>query len=148
MGALIFDESARILLVERGREPLRGLWSLPGGGVETGETLSSAVAREVLEETGLVVEPGPAVEIFERIMPDDQGRPEYHYVLVDFICRITSGALVPGDDVSDVRWTAMQDLPSVRLTEGTLRVIEKAYAIHLCIEPAPTYSSTKSSNSS
>ena len=129
VGALIFD-GARLLIVERGREPLKGFWSLPGGAVETGERLSDAVAREVLEETGLVVEPVRMFEIFERIMPDAEGRAEYHYVLMDYICTITGGTLAPGDDVSRVEWVTQQELSRFRLTEGTLEVIERAYLAH------------------
>jgi 8-oxo-dGTP diphosphatase len=143
VGALIFDEDQRLLLVERGREPLKGFWSLPGGVLETGETLAEGVRREVLEETGLLVELVETVEIFERIMRDAQGKTEYHYVLVDYICRVTGGALAAADDVSDVRWVSKQDLHGVRLTEGTLGVIEKAYSILLCSAPAPIYSNTK-----
>jgi 8-oxo-dGTP diphosphatase len=144
VGALIFDEDLRLLLVERGREPLKGLWSLPGGALETGETIAEGIQREVLEETGLRVEPLQTVEIFERIMRDASGRAEYHYVLVDSICRVTGGALAAADDVSDVRWVSKQDLDDIRLTEGTLAVIEKAYSILLCSAPAPIFSNTKS----
>lgn len=144
MGALIFDDDRRLLLVERGREPLKGFWSLPGGVLETGETIAEGVMREVLEETGLTVEPLQIVEIFERIMRDAEGRAEYHYVLVDYICRMTGGTLAAADDVSNVLWVKKQDLTGVRLTEGTLGVIEKAYSILLCSAPAPTFSNTKS----
>ena len=144
MGALIFDEDHRLLLVERGREPLKGFWSLPGGVLETGETIAEGVMREVLEETGLTVEPLQIVEIFERIMRDAEGRAEYHYVLVDYICRMTGGTLAAADDVANVLWVEKQDLDGVRLTEGTLGVIEKAYSILLCSAPAPIFSNTKS----
>jgi 8-oxo-dGTP diphosphatase len=126
--------------VERGREPLKGWWSLPGGVLETGETLATGVAREVSEETGLVIEPLQAIEIFERIMRDEEGRAEYHYVLVDYICRVTGGVLAPADDVSAVQWVSKQDLCRIRLTEGTMAVIEKAYSILLCSAPVPNYS--------
>lgn len=118
-----------VLLVERGNEPLLGYWSLPGGVVEAGETLDTAVRREVLEETGLVVEPLEVVEIFERIMPDSEGRTEYHYVLVDYLCEPTSGTLGAADDASQARWFRKHALPALRLTEGTLPVIEKAFAV-------------------
>src|SRR5580698_4989474 len=81
VGALIF-EGSNILLVERAKEPLQGYWSLPGGIVEVGEKLEDAVRREVREETGLEIDPLEMFEIFERIMPDAEGRPEYHYVLI------------------------------------------------------------------
>jgi 8-oxo-dGTP diphosphatase len=107
---------------------LKGYWSLPGGLVETGETLAAATAREVIEETGLVVEPLRVFEVFERIMRDDQGRAEYHYVLVDYICRVTGGHLGAADDVSRVLWITQQELPGFRLTEGTRDVIERAWS--------------------
>lgn len=127
MGALIFDDEKRILLIERGGEPLRGWWSLPGGVLETGETLADGVRREVLEETGLIVEPEQMIEVFERIMRDADGRPEYHYVLIDYICRMTGGTLKPADDCADARWMARSECDQVRITDGTLSVIEKAW---------------------
>src|SRR5437660_11822369 len=81
VGALIFQRG-RILMAQRGKEPLIGWWSLPGGALEIGESLDHAVRREVLEETGLVVEPVRVFEIFERIMRDSDGAPEYHYILI------------------------------------------------------------------
>ena len=127
VGALIFDAQNRILLIERGGEPLKGWWSLPGGVLETGETLADGVRREVKEETGLIVEPEQMVEVFERIMRDAEGRPEYHYVLIDYICRVTGGSLAPADDCADARWTSRQECGDLRITEGTLSVIEKAW---------------------
>jgi ADP-ribose pyrophosphatase YjhB (NUDIX family) len=86
-----------IVLVRRRFEPLAGRWSLPGGAVEAGETLAAAVAREVVEETGLVVDVGPVVEVFDRIMRDDAGRVQYHFVLIDYLCLATGGRLAFGD---------------------------------------------------
>jgi len=126
VGALIFDESGRILLVKRGREPLKGWWSLPGGVLECGESLVEGVRREVREETGLEVEPIRLVEVFERILRDSEGRPEYHYVLLDYLCRPLGGVLAAADDCAAVRWTSYEELPSLKVTEGTLAVIEKA----------------------
>ncbi len=126
IGALIFD-GGRILLVERGKDPLKGYWSLPGGVLETGETLAQGIIREVREETGLEVEPLGVVEIFERIIRDARGLPEYHYVLIDYICRITGGTLEAADDASRVEWAGRDALPAYRLTAGTLPVIEKGF---------------------
>ncbi len=125
VGAIIWDGD-RVVLVERGNEPLKGIWSVPGGLVEVGESLKEAIRREVREETNLDVEPLSVVEIFERIMRDDAGRPEYHYVLVDFLCRVLGGKLEAATDVSRARWVPRTDLHSYRITEGTLAVIEKA----------------------
>ncbi len=126
MGALIFRRES-ILLVERGREPLKGYWSLPGGLVESGELLADAVKREVLEETGFRVKPVEMFQLFERIMRDSDQRPEYHYVLVDYVCKVVSGELCAGDDVSRTEWVRRGSLKDYRLTEGTLGVIEKAF---------------------
>lgn len=128
VGALIFDEARNILLVERGSEPMKGYWSIPGGILETGERLEAGVRREVMEETGLEVEALSMFEIFERIIPDDQGAIEYHYVLVDYLCRPSGGRLAPATDVSRAEWVSEQNLHSYRITEGTLGVIEKAFA--------------------
>lgn len=130
VGALIFTRSGRrgpILLVERGGQPLRGYWSLPGGLVEPGEKLEEAVRREILEETGLRIEPVRLFEVFERIMRDARGRTEYHYVLADYVCRVSGGALRAGDDVSRAEWVRRADLDRYKITEGTREVIERAY---------------------
>jgi len=126
VGALIIEGDS-ILLVERAREPLQGWWSLPGGVLEPGELLRDAVCREVLEETGLIVEPLEVIEIFERIIRDAEGRAEYHYVLVDYLCRVIGGVLAASDDAARAEWFARQDLPKLRITEGTLPVIERAF---------------------
>jgi 8-oxo-dGTP diphosphatase len=126
VGALII-EGNRILLVERGKEPLKGYWSLPGGILEVGESLDQAIRREVLEETGLVIEPVEVVELFERIMRDDEGRTEYHYLLVDYLCRVTGGTLEAADDASRAAWFDKEELTGLKLTQGTLPVILKAF---------------------
>jgi 8-oxo-dGTP diphosphatase len=124
---LIFEDG-KILLVERGKEPLKGYWSIPGGIVETGEKLEQGIRREVAEETGLEVEPYSMFEIFERIMPDKEGKPEYHYVLIDYLCRRLGGEPIAASDASRVEWVAEKNLRQYRLTEGTLGVIERAFA--------------------
>jgi 8-oxo-dGTP diphosphatase len=127
---LIFKDRGRrgpILLVERGKNPLKGFWSLPGGLVETGESLQEAVQREVLEETGLRVKPLEMFELFERIIRDAKGRAEYHYVLADYICRVEGGVLQAGDDVARAEWVERTSLCDYKLTEGTREVIERAF---------------------
>jgi ADP-ribose pyrophosphatase YjhB (NUDIX family) len=126
VGALIFKRD-RILMAERGKEPLKGWWSIPGGALETGESLKDAVCREVREETGLIVEPRGVFEVFERIMRDGHGAAEYHFVLIDYICRVAGGTLQAGDDVCRVEWVRRRDLPALQITDGTLGVIEKAF---------------------
>ena len=126
VGAVILRRSS-VLLVERGREPLKGYWSLPGGLVEAGERVTDALRREIKEETGLHVEPVFSFEVFERIMFDASGRPEYHYVLLDYLCRVVGGELRAGDDVSRAEWVGRARLNDYQLTEGTRAMIEKAF---------------------
>ena len=126
VGALVFDGS-RVLLVERGKPPLVGYWSLPGGVVETGERLEDALAREVWEETGLNVTVDSIATVFERIMPDESSRCEYHYVLIDFHCSVTGGELRPGDDSKSAQWFEVNQLDGLTLTAGTCEVIMASY---------------------
>ncbi len=127
VGALIFD-GGRLLIVQRASDPFKGYWSLPGGILETGETLDQGVRREVREETGLEVEPLSVFEIFERIIRDAEGKAEFHYVVVDYLCKAIGGNLASGSDVSAVAWVLEQNLGDYHLTEGTLSVIERAFA--------------------
>ena len=128
VGALIFRRDS-ILLVQRGKEPLKGYWSLPGGLVEAGERLEAAVEREVAEETGLVVRAQYLAEVFQRIMRDEQGRTEYHYVLADYVCRVAQrGTAQAGDDAGKVAWVKIKKLGELLLTEGTKEVVERVYA--------------------
>ncbi len=141
VGAVVFDADC-VLLVRRAKAPLAGEWSLPGGAVELGETLEEAIVREVTEETGLRVTPLREVKAFDHIDRDAEGRIRFHYVLVDFLCRIEAGgtksgaleleqpvkksALQHGSDVSDARWVAVEGLRTSKefpLTERALEVI-------------------------
>ena len=126
VGAIIIEEG-RVVLVKRGHPPLEGKWSIPGGVLEVGETLRKAVVREALEETGLAVEPGELLGVFERVLPDEQGRMKYHYVLIDFLCRRVAGELVAGDDAEEVRWFRREELGSLELARETEEVILKGF---------------------
>jgi 8-oxo-dGTP diphosphatase len=134
VGAIIFDGDPRVLLIQRGQEPLKGEWSLPGGAVELGETLDAAVCREVLEETGLVVEAVAVVEVFDRIALDADGRVRFHYVLVDYLCRVTGGGVACATDAADARWFALGELGSI--APFTVAVIEKARSMMQAALPA------------
>jgi 8-oxo-dGTP diphosphatase len=133
VGAIIFRTGSggrkEVLLVERAGNPLKGYWSIPGGLLETGETLEAAVTREVWEETGLRVKVERFFEIFERIMPDAKGRTEYHYLLIDFLCRQVGGKLRPATDVSNVAWVSKAHLGDYKITEGTRAVVERAFRV-------------------
>ena len=125
VGAVIVD-AGNVVLIRRRFEPLAGQWSLPGGSLELGETLERGAAREALEETGLQVEVGPIVEVFDRIMLDEERRVRYHFVLVDYLCRPVGGALQAGSDADDAVLVAPASLGAYDLTEKATAVIAKA----------------------
>ncbi len=124
VGAFVFDPEGRVLLVERANPPGEGLWSVPGGKLEPGETLVQAVAREVREETGLVVEVGTLACVVERIGDD------YHYVILDYLARPIGGKIAPGSDARSSRFVSDPELPKLPLTEGLMLLIERARAAH------------------
>jgi len=130
VGAVILDDGDRVVLVKRAHEPLKGCWSLPGGAVEVGETLEAALTREVREETGLEIRIGPVVDVLNRIHLAEDGRVEFHFVIVDYLCRIHSNAggagLVAGSDADEVRWVSAADLAQYALTDQAIAVIRKA----------------------
>jgi len=127
VGAVIVEQS-RVLLIRRGQPPLLGEWSLPGGVLECGETLREAVVREAREETGLVVETGEMLGVYERVIRGGEGRVRYHYVLIDFLCRPVGGDLNAGSDAADVRWFTRDELPALNLADDTNDVVLKGLA--------------------
>jgi 8-oxo-dGTP diphosphatase len=129
VGAVVLDGD-RVLLVKRAHEPLKGEWSLPGGAVELGETLETAIVREVREETGLTVEVGPMVDVLDRLRHDPNGRLKYHYVLIDFVCRPATGVLCCASDAEAAEWAALNNLARYALADATLSVIQKAVDRH------------------
>jgi ADP-ribose pyrophosphatase YjhB (NUDIX family) len=120
VAAVIFDAAGRVLLVQRGRPPGEGLWTVPGGKLEAGERLADAVVREVREETGLDVTCGALVEVVER-MGDG-----WHYVILDYLATVIGGTLMPADDVRDARWTTPADRAALALTDGLEPVLAHA----------------------
>ncbi|HEV8524831.1 MAG TPA: NUDIX hydrolase [Terriglobales bacterium] len=125
VGAVIV-QNGRALVVRRSTEPLMGEWSIPGGVLELGETLRQGAEREALEETGLTVEVGEVLEVFDRIVPDAEGKTRFHYVLIDFLCRPVAGELRPGGDAAEVRWISREELKTFAIAEPAAAVIRKA----------------------
>lgn len=125
VGAVII-ENDRVLLIKRGKAPLLGEWSIPGGMLELGETLRQGAEREALEETGLVVRAKQLLGVFDRIVPDEAKRTLYHYVLIDFLCERISGDLQPAGDAVDARWYTPNEVAHISLAEDTTAVIRTA----------------------
>jgi len=129
VGAVIIDRG-RVLLVRRGSPPMLGQWTIPGGVVELGETLRSAAEREAQEETGLTVHVGEVIEVIDRILPGDDGRTQFHYVLIDFLCSVVQGEAQAGSDAAEVAWAAENELEKFKLEKKALEVIREAFAQH------------------
>jgi 8-oxo-dGTP diphosphatase len=128
VGAIIIEDS-RVVLVKRLHPPLQAEWSIPGGVLEIGELVREAAVREAREETGLTVEPGELLGVYDRVLRNPEHRVQYHYVLIDFLCRRVAGDLAAASDAAEVRWFRREELPGLRLAEDTLDVIGKGFAV-------------------
>jgi 8-oxo-dGTP diphosphatase len=141
VGAVVVHEG-RVLLIRRGKEPLRGRWLVPGGTVEWGETLEDALVREVQEETGLTVRPREMVAVLDRIH-QEQGEVRYHFVIVDYLCDWVSGTLLAGSDAEEAALVPVAELPAYDVPEEALEVIAKG--LRLCGIAATISSNTSHS---
>lgn len=128
VGAVVVS-GGRALLVQRDKEPAKGVWSIPGGMVETGEKIREAVIREIREETGLEIEVGQRLEILERIFRDDSGRVKYHYVLIDYRAVPIGGTLCASSDARQAAFFTPRQLKELHLADVTDRVVRKALEI-------------------
>ena len=126
VGAIIID-NGRVVLVKRAHPPLQDQWSIPGGVLEVGELVREAAVREAREETGLTVEPGELLGVYDRVLRDSEKRVQYHYVLIDFLCRPVAGDLAAASDAAEVRWFAREELAGLNLVDDTLDVIRKGF---------------------
>lgn len=126
VGAIII-EGDRVLLVKRAHPPIQGQWSIPGGVLEVGEMVREAAVREAREETGLVVEPGELLGVYDRILRDSEHRIQYHYVLIDFLCRRVGGELLADSDAAEVQWFRREELTLLHLAPDTQEVIAKGF---------------------
>jgi 8-oxo-dGTP diphosphatase len=127
VGAIII-EGDRVVLVKRAHPPLQAQWSIPGGVLEIGELVREACTREAREETGLTVEPIELLGVYDRVLRNPEQRVQYHYVLIDFLCRRVAGDLSAASDAAAVRWFTPKELPEMKLAEDTMDVIQKGFA--------------------
>jgi 8-oxo-dGTP diphosphatase len=119
--------NGRTLLIRRGNAPLEGQWSIPGGMLELGESISEGVRRELAEETGIEVRVLDLIEVFERLIPGDGGRTRYHFVILDYLCEMVGGEAKAASDVTDVAWAGEEELKKYELTAIATRVIKRAF---------------------
>ncbi len=128
VGSIII-EGDRVVLVKRAHPPIQGQWSIPGGVLEVGELVREAAIREAREETGLIVDPGELLGVFDRVLRDAEKRVQYHYVLIDFLCKRVGGELLAASDAAEVQWFTREELGALDLAEDTLEVIHKGFMI-------------------
>ncbi len=124
VGALVLRDN-KVLLVKRNHPPAQGLWALPGGRVNLGETLQQAAQREIKEETGLDIIPGPPIYSFDSIHRDSDGQVRFHYVIIDLLAEYKSGTLKAGDDASEVGWFSLDDLEKIQVNESTKKLVKQ-----------------------
>jgi len=122
VGAIVIEKE-RVLLVRRGIPPSLGLWAIPGGSVEIGETLKEAAEREILEETGVRIEADRPVYSFDFIERDEDGEIRFHYVIVDLMARYAGGEVRAADDAADAKWLTWKEIECLPVSPNTLRVL-------------------------
>jgi 8-oxo-dGTP diphosphatase len=128
VGGVVIHEG-RVLLIRRGQPPLEGRWSIPGGILEIGETIAAAIGRELKEEAGVTVRVLGLIEIYEKVLRDADNRPQYHFVILDYMCEFVEGVATAGGDVTDAEWVSEGELEKMHLTSAALRVVKKAFAL-------------------
>jgi 8-oxo-dGTP diphosphatase len=124
VGAVVLHQN-RILLIRRGKEPAQGQWAIPGGRVELGETMHTAVIREIMEETSVSIRPGELVYYFETIQPDPEGKIQFHYAIFDFMAEYLAGEPTPRDDALDARWVSAMDVQTYKLNSKTRHLLQR-----------------------
>ncbi|HEV2420195.1 MAG TPA: NUDIX hydrolase [Candidatus Acidoferrales bacterium] len=127
VGGVVIHDS-RVLLIRRGQPPFEGRWSIPGGILEIGETIALGIERELKEETGVRVRAGDLIEIYEKVVRDEQNKPQYHFVILDYACEFVEGTARASGDVTDAAWVSEQELDALALTTAAKRVIRKAFS--------------------
>lgn len=126
VGAIVFKDD-KVLLVRRGQAPSKGLWAIPGGSVELGETLQEAAEREIFEESGLTIRANEPVFTFDLVERDEKERIRYHYVIVDLMADYVDGQPRPGDDVTEVRWISSQEMGKLEVSPKTLELLKEQF---------------------
>jgi len=126
VGAVVFKNN-EVLLVKRGKPPAEGSWAIPGGSVRLGESLQAAAEREIREETGVIIQAGEPIFVFDTIERDDAGQVRFHYIVIDLIAEYISGEPVPGDDAADARWISASDMDTLEVNIRTRGLLNKFF---------------------
>ena len=127
VGVVVFNDQKQVALVKRGNEPAKGLWAIPGGKVELGEQVRETAIREVREECNIEIEPQDLLGVVDLILKDNNGKVQYHYILIDYLAKYTTGDLTPQSDATEAGWFFQHELDKLNIPELTLKVLEKAF---------------------
>jgi 8-oxo-dGTP diphosphatase len=133
VGAVVFKDN-KVLLIRRAKPPAKGLWAIPGGSVNLGETLQQAAERETLEETNLTIQATKPVFTFEVIEKDDNNQVRFHYVIIDLVADYISGIPLPGDDADEVRWVSSKELKNLDINPRTLKVLNSVFGFNMEVD--------------
>lgn len=123
VGAIVIKDD-KVLLVKRGIPPSKGLWAIPGGHIELGETLQETAEREILEETGIVIRAKKPVYTFDLIERDDTGKIRFHYIVVDLMAEYVSGEPLGADDALEARWLSWEEIEALPVSQNTVKLLK------------------------
>ena len=129
VGVVIINDKNQVALIKRGNEPKKGLWTIPGGNVELGEQVRETAIREVKEECNINIELKDLLGVVDLILKDNEGKVQYHYILIDYLAKYTEGSLTPQSDVSEADWYYQHELEKLDIPEVTLKILEKAFIL-------------------
>ena len=129
VGVVVFNNDQQIVLVKRGKEPNKGLWAIPGGSVELGEPVRETAIREVREECNIEIELTDLLGVVDLILKDNDGKIQYHYILIDYLAKYKGGELTPQSDVSEAAWFKQYQIEDLDIPEVTKKILEKAFKL-------------------
>ena len=126
VGAAVFNDDC-VLMVKRSKPPAKGSWAVPGGKIRPGETMQQALVREIKEETGLDIQVGDIIYVFDVIQRDEKNEITFHFVIIDFLCELKGGQLKAGDDALDAKWISRQDIKEMNINEKTKTMLKDKF---------------------
>ena len=127
VSGIVLSSDNKVLITRRANSPGKGLWSLPGGGIKSGEKMQIAVQREIKEECNITIRISKLIGVFDRIFYDKKDRVQYHYVIIDYLCYTDQTKIQPGSDVDDYAWILKSDISNYSFTHGVKELLIEGF---------------------